>query len=331
MALFIPGVSTPTTPLGFGCSQLMGGISRKDSVALLRTAYDAGIRHFDTAPSYGYGLAEGVLGEALRAKRPNITITTKYGLRPPRNRRALDVLRAVARPVVRHLPGAKACLARAAGGLTTRARFSAEELRTSIDASLTALGTDYIDILLLHEAVVADLSDDLLEALEHGVAVGKIRTFGVGSEATSAHAIHRTDRRFCPVLQFDWSVLDGAVPSHPGSFQITHRSLFENFTRLHAWLAANPATAAGWSNALDRDVADAAVLARLMLAAARAANPLGITLFSSRNADNIRKNATLLLCEDDLGAGASFARLVARDGPTAGQQGTSPRIKASAA
>jgi len=310
--LLAPGLTF--THLGYGSSQLMGGITRRESIALLETAFDAGIRHFDTAPSYGYGHAEGVLGEALRSKRDRVTIATKFGLRPPRNQNLLALARRVLLPMIKLAPGVKSRLSRAAGGLVARARFSPEEMRSSIDASLTALRTDYIDVFLLHEAVVADLTDELFAELERNVRAGKIRSFGVGSEAAAAMQIHRIEPRFCPVMQFEWSVLSCEKPTCPGSLLITHRGLSTNFLRIRAWLQANPRVANGWSEELGCNVNEASTLANLMLAAARHANPRGITLFSSRSHQNIRANARLLLENSDLhGAKASFAALVARD------------------
>ena len=308
-----PGSSTATTHLGFGCSQLMGGITRRESIALLETAFEAGIRHYDTAPSYGYGQAERVLGEALRSRRDQVTITTKFGIQPPRNRTLLSLARRVMLPMVKRIPNVRSRLSRAAAGLKGRARFSPEELRSSIEASLVALGTDYIDILLLHEVVVDDLDDRLFAELERSLHQGKIRSFGIGSEVPAMEQIYRKERRFCGVIQFEWSVLSGARPDYSGSFPVTHRSLAENLVRLRAWLGTNPAAAQRWSQELDLDIADASVLSRLMLAAARHANPAGITLFSSRNPGNIRRNARLIAGNSDLEAGTAFTTLVARD------------------
>jgi D-threo-aldose 1-dehydrogenase len=42
-----------TTRLGYGCSSLMGAMGRKESLAMLECAFDAGVRHFDVAPMYG--------------------------------------------------------------------------------------------------------------------------------------------------------------------------------------------------------------------------------------------------------------------------------------
>lgn len=69
--------------LGFGTSQLMGRVGRKQSLRLMEVAFDAGIRHFDTAPLYGLGAAEAMVGEFARKRRAEITITSKFGDAPP--------------------------------------------------------------------------------------------------------------------------------------------------------------------------------------------------------------------------------------------------------
>src|ERR1017187_3567692 len=94
-----------TTRLGFGCSSLMGAMGRRESSAMLETAFDAGIRHFDVAPMYGFGHAEGCLGEFLGRHRGEVTVTTKYGIPPVRGQGWMGLARAAARPVGRALPG----------------------------------------------------------------------------------------------------------------------------------------------------------------------------------------------------------------------------------
>jgi hypothetical protein len=321
MQLTVPGLSTASMRLGYGCSQLMGGITQRESIALLQTAFDAGIRHFDTAPSYGYGQAESVLGQALGSRRGEVTIATKFGIRPPRNGGLLSVARRLLLPVAKRVPAIRFRLARAAGSLKGRDRFSPGELRASIDASLKALATDYIDILLLHEATVTDLSDELFEELGRARRAGKIRSFGVGSEEVAAAKIYGSDRRFCPVMQFEWSVLRAEKPVFPGSFLITHRSLSGNLIALRNWLCAHPQVALTWSKELGLDIASAPVLSRLMLVAARNANPDGLTLFSSRNPENIRANARLMLDACASAQGTAFALLVAREASAITQVG----------
>ena len=59
----LPGTPLTTTVIGFGCSNLFGGKTREEGLRLLEVAYDCGIRHFDVARYYGFGDAEGLLGE----------------------------------------------------------------------------------------------------------------------------------------------------------------------------------------------------------------------------------------------------------------------------
>jgi len=126
-----PGSGRVTTRLGFGGSGLMGGLSERDSLRLLETAFDAGIRHFDVAPAYGHGQAEGCLGEFLRGKRDQVTVATKYGILPPAQAGLLEMVRSVVRPAVARLPAVRKRVARVAAGLRAKASFSAEEARRS--------------------------------------------------------------------------------------------------------------------------------------------------------------------------------------------------------
>src|SRR5665213_1755012 len=145
----LPGSGRETTRLGFGGSGLMGGLSERESLALLETAYDAGIRHFDVAPVYGHGQAERCLGIFLRGKTDKVTIATKYGILPPQCTGLLGVARSIVRPVVRRLPAIRKRVAQAAAGLAAKASFSVDEAQRSLDRSLQQLGIDRIDVWLL--------------------------------------------------------------------------------------------------------------------------------------------------------------------------------------
>ncbi len=70
---------------------------------LLETAFEHGIHHFDTAPLYGQGEAEGLLGRFARSRRDRLTITTKFGLLPQARPALLRPLLPVARVVNRRL------------------------------------------------------------------------------------------------------------------------------------------------------------------------------------------------------------------------------------
>src|SRR5271168_4248279 len=67
--------------LGFGCASLYGLPGRRDRRAVLESAYDLGIRHFDVAPIYGLGIAEAELADFAKM-RTDIRIATKFGIRP---------------------------------------------------------------------------------------------------------------------------------------------------------------------------------------------------------------------------------------------------------
>ena len=288
-----------TTRLGFGCSSLMGAASRRSSLAVLDSAYDAGIRHFDVAPLYGYGEAEGCLGEFLQRHRGEITVTTKYGIPPAKRASLISVGRRVVGPVVRAFPGLKQRLASAANVATRnteKASFTPEQAKASLDRSLTTLRTDHIDVWLLHEASAADLQDDsLLSLLEEEVKRGTIGTFGIGSEGSKVAALVAEHPGYCRTLQYEWSVLNPTIeataPFASTRFRIHHRALTNNFRALHRALIHKKQLCKSWSSSIDHDLSNAEELARLMLKASLVLNPASVILFSSKNAQHIRSNA----------------------------------------
>src|SRR4051812_32660132 len=83
-----------TSRLGFGTSRLHY-LGLAEQQVLLATAAELGITHFDTAPSYGDGLAERALGRFVRHERDRFLVATKYGL--PSNR-LIEALPALGRP-----------------------------------------------------------------------------------------------------------------------------------------------------------------------------------------------------------------------------------------
>jgi len=287
-----------TTRIGFGCSNLMGATNRRDSLRLLEAAFDAGIRHFDVAPRYGYGEAESCLGEFLQHHHGQITIATKYGTLPPKKSALIRVGRSIAGPIVKHLPSLKQRLAKTADAATrnpSRPTFTAAEAQASLYSSLTALRTDHIDLWLLHEATAADLEDDaLLTLLEAEVKKGTIGSFGIGSSADKIPALLAERPAYCPTLQYEWSILNAPTSDTPTqttkSFHIHHRALTKNFRTLHAALVNNKFLCQRWSAATSTDLSNAESLARLMLKAPLVINSASILLFSSKNPAHIHAN-----------------------------------------
>jgi len=141
--------------LGYGCYALGGAygkkLSRAEAVQLIRLAYDLGIRYFDTAPLYH---TEEILGEALARHRDQVTIATKVGA----------------------YPGAE--------------RLSREHITASCHASLRRLGTDCLDLYLVHYDDDATAVDEVLETLEKLQDQGKIRAYGLGHLPASRTAAY---------------------------------------------------------------------------------------------------------------------------------------------
>jgi D-threo-aldose 1-dehydrogenase len=333
-----------TTRLGFGCSSLMGATNRLNSLAILESAYDAGIRHFDVAPMYGYGEAEGCLGEFLQRHRGQITVTTKYGIPPAKNSTLISMSRRIVGPIVKTLPGLKQRLARAASAVThsnEKATFTPQQAKASLERSITALRTDRIDVWLLHEVTADDLQDDaLLNFLEEQVKKGTIGTFGIGSSFDKIPTLIAEHPAYCRTLQYEWSVLDPEIdlkadlklnssfrpdPEQakrvegvvgkpailsPSPFRIQHRALTNHFRSLHRTLTKDKKLCQRWSASTNTDLSNPANLANLMLKAALTMNPASIILFSSKNPRHILANATVAT-EDTLETPArEFHRLI---------------------
>ncbi len=282
-----------TSRLGYGCSSLMGAMGQRDSVRLLDAAFDAGVRHFDVAPMYGFGAAEECLGVFLRRHPGAVTVTTKYGLPPAKNQSLMGLARRVAGPIVQRVPALKKRLLRAAStvsGPAAKASFSVAEARESMERSLHALAAEQIDVWLLHEVEAGDLTkDELLRFLEDSVREGKIGTFGVGSDRSKVDDLLRLRPEYCPVVQHEWSVLDAAVDDS-AAFRIHHRALTEHFRGLHESLASDPALCRRWSDQVGGDLDDREVLANIMLKAAFVMNPASVILASSKNPSHIAAN-----------------------------------------
>jgi aryl-alcohol dehydrogenase-like predicted oxidoreductase len=189
------GCATGLSVLGFGCSPLMGRAGRRDSLAALAAAEEAGINFFDTARSYGYGESEALLGAFLKGRRQSMIISTKFGILPSTSGWKQKV-KPLAQAVIRVFPGLRKHARKQAAGQTTSGQFSVAVLRASFEASLRALQTDYVDMLLLHAAPMQVLDqDDLLEALERLVEGGKVRMAGIsGDHAVIAETFRRQPR-----------------------------------------------------------------------------------------------------------------------------------------
>ena len=99
------------------------------------------------------GKPKGLLGTFVKSRRAEVTITTKFGIEPPRRTNALGFAMQAGRRLAQFVPAARGFLRRRAQGLVKSGAFSVKDARTSLETSLRELGTDYIDFFLLHEYI----------------------------------------------------------------------------------------------------------------------------------------------------------------------------------
>jgi aryl-alcohol dehydrogenase-like predicted oxidoreductase len=313
MAANLPGSPRPTTALGFGCSALSGGSGRRQSIKLVHAAYDADIRHFDVAPPYGMGTAEDVLGEALKGRRHDTTVATKVGITRPRHGSAIILMRSLASPLRKLVP----VLTRQVGasayrGSTAHAKLDAGFVEASVTDSLRRLRTDYLDLLLLHEVSLGQLTSELLSLLGGLRQKGLIRALGTGTSYERTLAIRTEHRTFFDVWQYSWSVLD-VDQQGPMEFTITHRAIQRALIPLRDWLHKYPARMRRLSDATGVDLSVGDNLGDVLLGAAMANNPGGITLVSSRQKGRIEANARLLSDENFVGVGQQLIAALAAE------------------
>jgi D-threo-aldose 1-dehydrogenase len=292
----------------------MGAMSLRDSLALLEAAFDAGIRHVDTAPSYGIGQAERCVGEFLRRHKGAVTVTTKYGIPPPKNQWLMGTARAIAKPLMTRIPAFKERLRGVAAVATKNdagVSYTVEGARASLENSLRALQVDRIDLWLLHEASAEDLRDEkLLRFLEASAQAGKIGSFGVGSEAEKIPRIYAERHEYCPVIQCEWDPL-APRDQWADRFQVHHRVLQNWLPRLSVQIENDRALCRAWSEETRADLAAPGMLARLLMKAAMLSHPRGITLFFSKKKEHIAGN-TKIAADETLARPAEVLHTIIR-------------------
>ena len=132
------------------------------AVATVRAALDAGIAWVDTAPFYGWGRAEEIVGEAIRGRRDEVTVLTKCG-------------------TIRHADG------------SWDEDGSPAAIRADLEASLLRLGTDRVDVLQLHDPDPTVPVEETVGAIADLVASGKVGHVGLSNHPVEllqrAHAV----------------------------------------------------------------------------------------------------------------------------------------------
>lgn len=195
--------------LGFGCSALLGRSGRTDSLRALGAAWEEGIRFFDTARSYGYGESEALLGEFLKGRRDQTILATKFGILASPQARWKQAAKSVARTVLAVAPWSRSLLQKGAAGQFSHNEFTLAVLAQSIEQSLRKLGTDYVDLLLMHSAPASVLEqEDLLEALGRLVEQGKVRVSGLSADPSVVALALEKQTKPLRAMQFPCNVFD---------------------------------------------------------------------------------------------------------------------------
>jgi aryl-alcohol dehydrogenase-like predicted oxidoreductase len=172
------GRDGPTVSMqGLGCmgmSQSYGPADEGESIATIHRALDLGVFFLDTADVYGDGHNESLVGRAIRDRRDDVVLATKFSL------------------------------SRGDGG-AMKVDGSPDYVRRACDASLQRLGLDHIDLYYQHRVDADTPIEDTVGAMSELVAAGKVRHLGL-SEASAdtlrrASAVHPI-----AALQSEWSL-----------------------------------------------------------------------------------------------------------------------------
>jgi aryl-alcohol dehydrogenase-like predicted oxidoreductase len=155
--------------IGLGCmgmSQSYGPADEGESIATLYRAIDLGCTFLDTAEVYGPYTNEELLGRALKGRRDEVTIATKFGF---------------------DLSGGKKD-----GGAGTDSR--PETIRVAVEGSLRRLGTDHVDLIYQHRVDPEVPMEDVAGTVADLIREGKARYFGLSEAGVAnirrAHAVH---------------------------------------------------------------------------------------------------------------------------------------------
>ena len=114
-----------------------GGSDEKTSIAALHAAFDAGINFIDTAPAYGFGYGEEVVGKAIQGRRDQVILATKCGLAWNTTKGTLFF--------ISDEKGRND-----AGQYRIHKTLDPDQVRSDLEGSLRRLRTDHVDLYLTH-------------------------------------------------------------------------------------------------------------------------------------------------------------------------------------
>jgi len=142
---------------------MWGGADRKDAIKAIHKSLDLGISSIDTAPVYGFGLSEEIVGEAIKGLRTEVQILTKYGL--VWDRKIGDFYFSTF-----NNDGKPVSIYKHAGK---------ESIIHECEQSLSRLKTDYLDLYQIHWPAPSTPIEETMDAMNRLIKDGKIRSAGV--------------------------------------------------------------------------------------------------------------------------------------------------------
>jgi aryl-alcohol dehydrogenase-like predicted oxidoreductase len=270
----LPGTDIETSRLGFGTAALHRKFGSRPRQALLGAALECGITYFDSARYYGHGLAETELGRFIRNRRAAVTIGTKIGISALPTLEAFPPLLYLAksvgmfaRPIYRGDPFLRR--------IDMSVASSIKQAEESVAASLRALATDYLDLLLLHDpSPIAELADEWIAWLSGLKRKGIVRALGLAGQADACTRIARQHPSVAEVLQ----VGDSLEGREADQVLALGRPLQITFGYLRTSLQRRSESA---------DSTELRAVARRIMER----NPTGTVLFSSTNLAHVKQFA----------------------------------------
>jgi aryl-alcohol dehydrogenase-like predicted oxidoreductase len=206
------------------------------------------------------------------------------------NKRLINLVRKVLGP----FPGLLKRVKRRAGRAVQPGVFDPATAAQSLETSLRELGTDYVDLLLLHESTLAEATNDaLLRFLEDQVRRGAVRHLGIGSEFPKLQGDVALFPAAYRVFQFSHNARERNLVSlaNRESRGLIVHSAFGPAAALNEAIRAEPSLARQATEQVGADLSDPAVVGSLLLHYALWSNPDGVVLFSSSSPDRIEANA----------------------------------------
>lgn len=194
--------------IGFGGGKLSVMPTLRSALHILDAAFDNGINYFDTAPLYGSGYSEIIIGKFLKNKRDKILVATKAGLNPSKKYNLSPALVLPLNYLKRKIKKTNQLRPEYKPSLLPYRLITKEYIKSSFENSLRSLKTDYIDYYLLHEAIPSFLEDDAVQYLSDLKSKGYISKLGLAASYINYLQLDKTKMDIWDVLQYEYAPND---------------------------------------------------------------------------------------------------------------------------